>query len=305
MKKFGKLIIIFLFPIVSIGLVIELLERNIPNSYTLKNQVINEKAENIKTLILGSSHSYYGLNPEFFSHSTFNFAGVSQTIDIDKNVLKTYLQKLPKLENVVIRLSYTTLYEQLKHTSEAWRIKDYEIYTDVRLSNQLKYKSEVLTMKLENNLEDIYKFYIKKEDLLNTDSLGWGSGLKGEFKGNKQEIGKVIAKKHTIKDKKYFQENLAFLKEIIKICSDKNINVILVTFPAYKSYVENLEEDQLQQTIYTGRILQDKYKNCYYYNFLKDKLFKKEDFYDVDHLNHKGAKKLSLKINRIIEQNSK
>lgn len=302
MKQFGKLLLWFLIPVFITAISIELLERNIPNSYQLKDNNLKASASQIKTLILGDSHSYYDINPKYLTEKAFNFGEVSQSVDIDNQILKTYIDQLPNLKNVIVRLSYTTLFEQLKHTSEAWRTKDYEIYTDVNLNNnKLKYHSEILTMKLKYNLKDIYEYYFKNENLLNTDPSGWGNDLDGEIEKDKNEIGKIIAKKHTIKNKKYFEENLKCFKSIIDICKKRNINVILVTLPAHSAYIEHLDDEQLDRSIQTGKALAKNHENCRYYNFLKSERFQSGEFYDVDHMNKKGAKKMSIILNNILE----
>jgi len=302
MKVFFKLITVFLLPIFLVGISVELLERNIPNSYQLKDRELKKTSSEIETLILGSSHAYYGLNPNYFEKNTFNFAGVSQSIDIDRRILETYEPKLKNLKNVIIRLSYTTLFEQLKETSEKWRIKDYEIYTEINLSSNMKYQSELFSMKLENNLDDIFNYYIYKENLVKTSNLGWGEELNGQAKSSKQKMGEAIAKKHSIANKEYFEANKETLASLIKYCQQNNVNVYLITFPAHQAYVSNLESEQLNLTVETGKLMQANYSNCYYYNFLKSESFNSEDFYDVDHLNHQGAKKMSLTINEIINQ---
>jgi hypothetical protein len=76
--------------------------------------------------------------------------------------------------------------------------------------------------------------------------------------------------------------------------------VIIFTTPAYKTYVQNLEINQLNNTINTVTKFADTYPNTRYYNLLNDKSFNQEDFFDADHLNETGAKKLSLIIDRII-----
>jgi hypothetical protein len=46
----------------------------------------------------------------------------------------------------------------------------------------------------------------------------------------------------------------------------------------------------------------DTHDNCYYVNLFEDTTFLASDFYDADHLNELGAKKLSLLLNKKIKQ---
>jgi len=50
--------------------------------------------------------------------------------------------------------------------------------------------------------------------------------------------------------------------------------------------------------------MSETYKNCIYVNLLDDPDFIKDDFHSADHLNEAGAKKLSLKLNEIINKHN-
>ncbi len=78
------------------------------------------------------------------------------------------------------------------------------------------------------------------------------------------------------------------------------MEVLFYTSPAYKTYVSNLNKKQLDLTIKTVSKIASIYKNCTYFNLLQDRNFTSIDFRDADHLNHKGAKKLSLIINDLL-----
>jgi hypothetical protein len=88
----------------------------------------------------------------------------------------------------------------------------------------------------------------------------------------------------------------------VKLCKENDVDVVLVTLPAHKSYVENLKASQLYQVISAGETMAKKYNNCTYLNLLEDQSYTEANFYDADHLNTKGAKKLSLFIGDIISK---
>ena len=39
----------------------------IPNVYRLKNEWLSKNSSNVELLVLGNSHCYYGICPEYFS----------------------------------------------------------------------------------------------------------------------------------------------------------------------------------------------------------------------------------------------
>ncbi len=300
MKKFLKQTCFFLVPLIIIGVTLEMALRQIPNDYEFKNSQIDLEKEFIKTLILGSSHSMYGLNPDNFTEKAYNLGHVSQTIDLDYYLLEKYIKVLPKLETVIVRLSYTTLHEQIKTGAESWRLKDYNLYYNLNVSNELKYESEGLSVKLKNNLTRLKDYYLDHEKMINVETTGWAFFEQEHAIDAIETIGPIIAKKHTAKDDTLVEENLKFLEKIVKLCDDGEINLILVTLPAHESYRDNLEKHQLEIVVSAGEKMKKKYDRCSYLNLLNDDNFKDEDFYDADHLNRDGAKKLSILVDGFI-----
>jgi len=302
MKKFLNIFLLFCLPILIVGGAMEFLLRYIPNEYQVKANYLKTHHESIKTLLVGSSYVLYGINPDELTDKAINFGNVSQTIDIDYNIVNQYLNHLEALETVVLRLSYTTLFEQLKAGNESWRIKNYVIYTDVNLESKLKHHSEVLSVKLKYNLQRIYDYYILNQSPEFVNTAGWGSNKGQDSAENKEELSIPIAKKHTIKDDEFYNENFRILEGLIETCKEKDVKVILVTMPVYDGYLKRLDREQLDKTISAGMYMEYKNNNCTYLNFLEDKCFGKQDFIDVDHLNDEGAKKFSKLLDSILLQ---
>jgi hypothetical protein len=301
MNLFLKRILTFLLPIVFLLFTIEYAIRQLPNSYKTKGEFLNVNSNSVETLILGSSHTLYGLQPNQFKSKTFNASNVSQSPDVDFAILESYERLLINLKTVVIRLSYDTLFEQLKNSSEDWRLKDYKLYTDVKFDYSYNHYSELLSTSPRQGLKVLKDYYFDDQVLNNCDSLGWGNNLEIRLKPNIERAGLTAAKRHTIPSWDVLDDNIKVFENLIKWCKHRDITVLLVTPPSYKSYRDNLDQIQLNKMIEVGDNLNTKYKNCNYYNFLADNRFVAEDFFDADHLNTHGAKKFSLIINNIIE----
>jgi len=302
MKKFFHIFLIFCLPVLVVSGTLELVLRNIPNGYKLKSDYLKTNQKSIKTLLVGSSHILYGINPSLLSEKALNYGNVSQTIDIDYQIINQYINNLEVLETVVIRLSYTTLFEQLVNGDERWRIKDYEIYTDINLDQSFKYHFEILSVKLKNNLKRINDFYIINQNTEFVTIEGWGTNSIRQSSQDIDAVGKLTAEKHTINDDAIYVENYRILEAIVDLCQENEVKVILVTMPAYKSYVQHLNQNQLEMTISAGTFMANKYSNCSYFNFLAHKRFKRSDFLDADHLNSQGAENFSKLIDRLINQ---
>jgi hypothetical protein len=121
-----------------------------------------------------------------------------------------------------------------------------------------------------------------------------------KYNKNLEETGKTAASRYSNKDYNYLEENTASLKAIIEFAAAKKIRVILFTPPAYKTYIKNLNAEQLQQPAIVAGQLCAAHPNTFYFNLLNDQAFLPTDYYDADHVNETGAKKLSLKLDSLI-----
>ena len=276
----------------------EPLLRNIPNDYSYKNNYLKNNSNKISKLFLGSSHTYYGINPEFISGNSFNGSHISQSINLDYEILKKYKNNLDELEYLIIPIDYFTLFSRMRNGVEYWRAKNYNLYYDIQLSNKLSENSEVLSINVNSNIRRIGSYYILNRTPITCSNLGYGN-IYVESK-DLDETGKTAALRHTTKDFSKLNETIKILEEIIDWASKNNTEIIFYTTPAYKTYVSNLNADQLELTRKTITKLVEKNTNCSYFNLLEDPDFYASDFSDADHLNQEGAKKLSIKLDELI-----
>lgn len=298
MEKFIRKTIFFLLPLAILALLMEFLLRNIPNDYNFKKEYLNSNSNKITTIFLGSSHTYYGIDPDFISGNSFNAGHISQSIDLDYQIIKKYENNWDELKYIIIPIDYFTLFFRLKDGIEHWRIKNYNLYYDMSLSNSFSDNSELLSVSLKSNLRRIISFYFLSKTSVTCSKLGFGNNYKNS--SNLIETGKTAALRHTENDLSKLNESIEILIEIIDFASKNNIEIVFFTSPAYDTYVSNLDENQLNLTINTITELAEKYSNCNYFNLLNDPHFYSTDFGDADHLNSKGAKKLSLKLDKLI-----
>ncbi|NQU51903.1 MAG: hypothetical protein HQ522_05140 [Bacteroidetes bacterium] len=305
MKKFIIKTIFISLPILLSGLFMEVLLRNIPNDYEFKKEYLDKNASEIETLILGSSHSFYGFNPVYFTTKTFNASHISQSLNYDFEIIKKYQFGFKQLKTIVLPISYFTLFGKLEAGSESWRVKNYILYYGLKISNSYTDYSEVLSNKINVNLKRLGSYYIKGNSAISCTSLGWGTNYKSENARDLIETGKTAALRHSkdINDIKYkiiLRDNELTLSSIVAWCKNRNISLVLLTPPAFKTYRQNLNEAQLNETIEIAKRIDLDNSNCIYLNLLNDTNFVSKDFYDADHLSEIGAEKLSKLINEKI-----
>lgn len=309
MKKYIQKTIIFLLPILIIVVFMEIALRNIPNEYMYKKEYLDRHSHEIETLIFGSSHAYYGLNPEYFLGNTFNASHPSQTLNYDYEIFNKYKNDLLNLKNIVIPISYFTLTDKLEEGSGAWLVKYYNIYYGINTSHSLKANTEVLGTKLKINLQKIDSYYIRKDTLF-CGKYGWTKAEKVKKSSDLVKTGRRSAYNHTrdnINSKKYveiYSENVALINSLLEWCNHHDVLLVLFTPPAYFTYRQYLNPDQLKATVETCLEIARRNEDCLYINLLDDSSFIESDFYDSDHMREAGAQKLSKKLNLIIENES-
>lgn len=308
MRKFIIKTTFFLLPIFVVALSMEILLRKTPNDYLYKKEYLDKHSNEIETLILGSSHSFYGFNPDFFNSKAFNASHTSQSLNYDYGILKKYENNLDNLQTIILPISYHTLYGKLENGSESWRIKNYVIYYGMNVANSIADYSEVLSNQPKVNLKRLYSYYILRKPNLTCTKLGWGTSYKSEKAKDLVETGKTAAKRHTrdnIYSEKYksiFNANISILNSFVKWSQERDIKIIFLTPPAFVTYRENINIEQLNVTIQTASKIASKNENCIYMNLFRDTSFTANYFYDADHLSEIGAEKLSKLIDKKINE---
>lgn len=300
MKTFIIKILFFLLPLVVLGIGVELLLRGIPNEYSNKKEYLDKYGPEIKILILGSSHAYRGINPEYFSEPAFNAAMFSQSLDYDLKIIERYKNELDNLNTLIIPVSYFTLFSNLEMGIENWRKKNYNIYYDFPNESKWRFSTEILNAPLQKNLSRIKDFYVHEKDHVEMEPHGWEGQDKTATSFELEETGIQAAARHTFKTHDALEDNIKDLNKIINIASDHNWKVVLVIPPAFETYTENLAQSQLAITIEHCKKISSRNSHVKFLNLLNSPEFNKIDFYDADHLNISGAQKFSVLLDHFI-----
>jgi hypothetical protein len=90
------------------------------------------------------------------------------------------------------------------------------------------------------------------------------------------------------------------LNQFIEIASKNDVIVFLVSTPKRETYLKHLNPNILKKIDDCCRSLESTKNNVYYFNYRNNIQFGYNDFYDADHLNMIGAKKLSAILNQKI-----
>ena len=299
MKKFTRQTIFFLLPIFIFGWATESLLKHIPNDYAYKKAYLDDNARSLDILFLGNSHVFYGINPEFLTLNSFNASHPSQTLKYDFEILDKYKNDFQKLKYIVVSLDYFTLFTTLESGLEPWRVKNYTIYYGLNSTNKISDFFEIFSNKMSLNLGRILDYYFQKKSTISCSKTGWGFAYNSSKNQDLVSTGKSAALRHTVGNDMYFNENIKTLKSIIELAQKKGVKVIILTSPAYFTYTENLDKNQMEKTVKVATEMTHNYGNCQYLNLLSDSSFIKSDFFDADHLNESGAERLTRKLGAV------
>lgn len=302
MGRFVKLVLLFLSPII-IGMIsIEILLRYIPNDYSFKRNYLDENSDDIEVLFLGNSHIYYGLNPVNMKYISFNAAHVAQSLNVDLAILQKYNSKWRNLKCLVVPVDYFSMYTSIESGAAKYRVKNYNIYYDLKIGESFWDEFELFNGKLVYHR--LFNLVINHETDIYCNNLGFGTDYYSKGSKNLIESGKIAAKRHTVNNRSdvVFNRNREILRKLIAFSKQQHVKVLFVSCPAYKTYREHLNSNQLNTTIKYIKKLSSVNDNTQYVNLLSDASFLDTDFYDADHLNNIGAQKLSLKIDSIVNQ---
>lgn len=283
----------------------EIFYRFVPNNYTQKVAEIQNNYDS-EILVLGNSHAFYGINPDYFSAKTYNFSNISQSLYFDELLIEKHLKSFKNLKYIILTVDYFSLSQVDNSSEDIYRKYYYEQYMDINVPLISRFDPKSYSLTLTRNLEmniDLMKSYSKEKTLVEGNSEGWAKkiGTNPQFNNYETAVDVVAKNEDGLSD---FQVNIKRLERMIKMCSERNINVVMVTMPVTTYYAGLVNKKKLKKLYADCEQLALENKNSIYLNLFQDKRFDNSDFYDTDHLNEKGAEKCSKILNKVIIENS-
>ncbi len=275
-KKFCLFLFVLLIPILGL----ELYMRTIPNPYKYKFNWMESNSEDVETLILGSSHTYFGIKPDLLKGKAFNLALTAQHFEQDYCLLSKWEKRYKKLKTVICPISYFSFFTK----NPDWPSPQlYTIYMDCKINpSNFKYYFEF------SDPRYAIKKILSKHELL-CDTLGWYKAK--EEKGLKPDAS-IILKNQSINNEKDIQMNIRDFKLIVEFCKSHQFKLVLITTPCMETYYSKLDEKQKNRMYGIIRDVVKTY-NVKYLDYMCDDRFHGKDFVDCDHLSPLGAAKFT------------
>lgn len=283
----------------------EMLVQSYPNSYRYKNEWMESNAGGVKTLLLGASHMYAGINPALLGEGTFSLANVSQHYEQDYYLLNKFAPKLTSLKTVVLTIDDAMLFDPpLEQGDESYRCTYYNLYMGCdKYSHSPKYALELCNFaawreKLNKAVPEMLSGNVK----LDCDSLGFATTFPTPAEWDHVAMSlqvDVTLKRHESKDNSFVAHNAGYIEKIAVWCQEHDVQLVLVSTPLYSDYSKRMAPEVIA-TMNSIAIEMCTKHDAIYYNLMNEDCFTGTDFYDADHLSQQGAAKLTRMLRPLL-----
>ena len=312
MKLFFKKILIFVFPLFFLVIIMDLYLGNMNSLYKEKTEGLKKEAHEIEILILGNSYAAYGVDPNYFTDYAFNIANPGQSIYFNKEITLQNLENLKKLKYVFISLDYHSLYfssqrgdrnifsyygNGIKHPSENYKKADISPFLfgyDPKVSFSLLKKGILNKWKFRDH--NFFIDYDVELGVLHTDTIEKGyisfSGTDRNVFNNNYYTDRINRHNDLINNSTEEEMVLNELDELITKLHSKGITAIFFSTPTFKDYNILLDPDIITDNNLITEKLCKKY-NMEFWDYAINHDFTKDEFFNPDHLNKKGAARFS------------
>ena len=296
MKKFLISILFFALGVLGLLSVAEYMARRCPNAYRTKEEWVQTHAAEAQLLVLGSSHAYAGLHAELLSDHGYNLANSNQTQRYDWLMLSRDSMRYRQLQTIVYPTSSLLVNYPLEETSEWYRCIYYQLYNHLEVhSPWSRYAWEVAS--IQTCCWKVQSYFLSGSADRMCDAYGWCTYYQAS------DYDRLTAKELETRFGKYAErETLAaddvdYIQLIASLCDRKGWQLLLVGMPVSQLFAQDSRgQEQLRLMDALARALAAEHPSVEYVDYSIDPAFTPEMFFDVDHLNSKGATLLSSKV---------
>lgn len=294
MSKFVRIVIFLSSILLTILAYLEYRIREIPNDYSIKKAYLENPYRKDKILILGSSLSWHGLNPKYFSANTYNAAFSGQSLEYDWFLLKNYSDHFDSLQTIVCTIFYPSfefeggqLLDNLK--------KYYAVYFGYGLPNILLnlYNGHKITQMIRTTARDPMHFVF-------SDTLGFRPDATN-YVGTLEDHAMKMVKLHSKNNAKMRRQNIEYLASISRYTQEHDLSLVLLIPPAHSYYRDRIDTAQLSR-MYGCLNAVSGADHVKVLDYFYDSSFEESDFNDAIHLNQKGAEKMTKKVDLFLGQ---
>lgn len=287
--------------------------------YYLKYSLKNALKFDIKSLVVGSSYARFGIEESMLKDPCVNLALPSQDVYYACLIGRYVISKNSNIKKIFIGTGYYSFHCDLSlcEGTELMRIADvyYPIFGDTHNCRELpESKNNVLFDNEIFNIQQIVDIFCN--DLFQQFMGTYFIDVRDRFKmrmqlrrtGNckwfefnnalKKECSYERAEAHNkaIRYLGSYEENKKVLNSFVSFCNERNVKVCIIAFPSTRFYKKYLLKDYKKSYM---SFLNSIDGAIHFIDFNSSNMFTDEDFVDMDHLDIKGAIKVSKFINNL------
>lgn len=295
MKRFLlRLVLPTLLALLLLAAAAEVLLRLNPNEMLYKSRRLAADAPGLRVLVLGSSCVDRGVIPSRLGCGpALSCASQSQDLRCDEWILLSHLDRMDSLRLVVLDLNYGSLYLDIGRGDayDALRPR-YRIYWHDRRFDarpgqypELGRFNWLDWIGARANPDTLHADGFMSRPCQAYDSARWA------------DYSRRTAEGHTGIDRPEGPEvrraNMEALRHMADACLRRDVQVLLLTTPVHPSFAACLDSAQLADMLAAADSLCAEYPNVHYANHLQDPRFEAADMNNANHLNHRGAIRLT------------
>lgn len=276
------------------------------DSTTIVNGFYAEKPGTIDVVFLGSSNCFCTIDPmvlyEEYGITSYDFASSSQSMNLSLLYAKEVFKK-QKPQVLALEVNYLvgTGLDNLPESTLRWGLTDIPFSTDkIRCLSQAQvtFGSEYMSY-----LFPVLRYHerwkeVSKNDFVYAFEKGKENYTKGYLKTSEVFVEPVILSDFVQEGESWADPDVvACLDEILALCQENGTQLVLFKSPrsGWYSYQSGLVEELARQR---GLLFVD------YQTKVEDLEINPEtDFRDTEHLNDKGAYKVSKDMGRVLKEN--
>jgi len=306
MKKFIFKVIIFLLILAFVFSGLNQVFKEF-NFYEKTIKEYKDREENIDVAIFGSSHGYNSYDVRLLevklNLNTFNFAGTAQRLETTQVILDKVISD-NDLKLIIVDLFSMTINGMKSENSKNLQLRtlDYLSLSQAKVEQSRKiFGSSYLPYALfpffrnHNQIKKIDALKFSRDYKLNNNTEYYKGFMNVNWSFNDNTWSKFIEKYKNKKEDENFNSLSQIQKNRIdKIIEIAKVNSIPILFVNSPSYVNSYDKDYKKTTTYISNYLNKRNLDFVDFDHLREtgKLDYK-DFYDPNHLNISGARKIT------------
>ena len=296
---------IFFLPIIALYIMVEMKVSEIPNRFSVIRDYIKKDGDKIEIAVFGSSQIQNGINPEFLNKPTINLGSLGQHHNTDFTLLKGLKNRFPNLKTVVFEASYGHF--EIPHNSKYyWKnsvfLKYYHVNT---FGRPVTPKDSLLFISHPGKFSKIISdYYLKTAEINRVNQYGFDTlNFEGKYKKQNYDSLSIIKKPIKIYKRESletFHYNANYFYNMIDYCIEQNLQVIILSPPTQSHYNVLRNNSILKRRNRVLSQVKETHNNIHLLNLETDLSFTIKDFKNENHLNPNGAKKLTIKLDSLI-----